>query len=66
MSDAAKVAEAMSTVLTAAFADKIWAAHIAQAAELVKKVHTGELTVEQAYSQARFKDGDALDQALKE
>jgi hypothetical protein len=57
---------AFNIVFGAAFADKFYSAYVEKGADLMRKVHSGEMTPEEAYEAARFKDGDMLDQALSE
>lgn len=58
------ILKAIDITLLIIMADKVSAARQREIARIVNEVQAGNLTVKEGQKAARFKDGDALDQAL--
>lgn len=59
-----KPIDVLDTAIQIFFGDKLAAAKQREIRETVIAVHEGKMTADEAVQQLRFKDGDALDQAL--
>jgi hypothetical protein len=59
------VLKAIDTAILVMLGDKVTAAQQRAIRNTIVAVHEGRMSAEDAYEVLRFKDGDALDQALR-